>query len=168
MSDLPGQTTGATGAPPGPEPGSQPQQPVAYSSGSGPSGPRANFGQRLLAMLVDWLVLVVPVVVLFLIFDPGIAYLLSIIVVFGYYIALQGGPTGQTVGKRVLSIRVVDFDTGTPIGYGRATVRMLVQFFLSGILYLGYLWMLWDREKQTWHDKASRSVVVPLSAYPIQ
>jgi uncharacterized RDD family membrane protein YckC len=149
MSDMPGQTTGSTGAPPGPEPGYQPQQPVAYS-GSGPSGPRAGFWTRLAAMIVDWFVLAVPTIVLFLILDVGIAYALTLIGVFAYYIVLQGGPTGQTVGKKVLNIRVV------------------VQFLLSGILYLGYLWMLWDREKQTWHDKASRSVVVPVSAYPVQ
>jgi uncharacterized RDD family membrane protein YckC len=167
MSDMPGQTPGTTGAPPGPEPGYQPQQPVAYS-GSGPSGPRAGFWTRLAALLIDSIIIGVVAVVLFLILDAGIAYALTIVGAFAYYIVLQGGPTGQTVGKRVLSIRVVDFDTGGPIGYGRATVRELVQFFLSGILYLGYLWMLWDREKQTWHDKASRSVVVPLSAYPVQ
>ena len=168
MSEQPGQSPGTTGAPPGPEPGYQAQQPVAYSSGSGPSGPRAGFWIRLAALLLDGLILCVPAIVLFLILDVGIAYALTIIVVFGYYIALQGGPSGQTLGKKALSIRVVDFDTGGPIGYGRATVRELVQFFLSGILYLGYLWMLWDREKQTWHDKASRSVVVPVSAYPVQ
>jgi hypothetical protein len=32
---------------------------------------------------------------------------------------------------------------------------------------LGYLWMIWDREKQTRHDKLATSVVVPTSAYPV-
>jgi uncharacterized RDD family membrane protein YckC len=33
---------------------------------------------------------------------------------------------------------------------------------VSAIVFLlGYLWMLWDPEKQTWHDKAAGSVVVP-------
>ena len=167
MSDLPGQTTGA-GAPPGQEPGyQQQQQPVAHA-GTGPSGPRANFGQRLLALIIDGFVIGIPATVLFLIFDPGIAYLLSLVGSAAYFIVLQGGPTGQTVGARVLNIRVVDINAGGPIGHGRATLRFLVQFFLSGILYLGYLWMLWDKEKQTWHDKASTSVVVPTSAYPVQ
>jgi uncharacterized RDD family membrane protein YckC len=167
MSDLPGQTTGSTGAPPGQEPGYQPQPPVTHP-GSGPSGPRAGFWTRFAALLLDSLLIAVVAVVLFLILDVGIAYALTIVGAFAYYIVLLGGPNGQTLGKKALNIRVVDFDTGGPIGYGRATVRELVQFFLSGILYLGYLWMLWDREKQTWHDKASRSVVVPVSAYPIQ
>ena len=25
------------------------------------------------------------------------------------------------------------------------------------VLLLGYLWMLWDPEKQTWHDKVGRA-----------
>ena len=168
MSEQPGQSPGTTGAPPGPEPGYQAQQPVAYSSGSGPSGPRAGFWIRFAGLLLDGLILAVPSIVLFLILDVGIAYVLTFVVVLAYFIALEGGPTGQTLGMKAVSIRVVDFDGGGPIGYGRATVRALVQYFLSGILYLGYLWMLWDREKQTWHDKASRSVVVPVSAYPVR
>ena len=168
MSEQPGQSPGTTGAPPGPEPGYQAQQPVAYSSGSGPSGPRAGFWIRFAGLLLDGLILAVPTIVLFLILDVGIAYVLTFVVVLAYFIALEGGPTGQTLGMKAVSIRVVDFDGGGPIGYGRGTVRALVQYFLSGILYLGYLWMLWDREKQTWHDKASRSVVVPVSAYPVQ
>jgi uncharacterized RDD family membrane protein YckC len=40
---------------------------------------------------------------------------------------------------------------------------------LSGIVcLLGYLWMLWDKEKQTWHDKLATTVVVPTSAYPVE
>jgi uncharacterized RDD family membrane protein YckC len=35
------------------------------------------------------------------------------------------------------------------------------------VLYLGYFWMLWDREAQTWHDKLASTVVVPISAYPL-
>jgi uncharacterized RDD family membrane protein YckC len=163
MSDLPGQTTGSTGAPPG----EAPQQPVAYS-GSGPSGPRANFGQRLLAYIVDALILAIPYLIVYFAISEALGLLVIIVGAIAYYVVLQGGPTGQTVGKKVMNIRVVDFNTGGPIGYGRAFVRYLVQGFLSGILFLGYLWMLWDREKQTWHDKASRSVVVPVSAYPIQ
>ena len=28
--------------------------------------------------------------------------------------------------------------------------------------------MLWDREKQCWHDKFANDAVVPTSAYPVQ
>jgi uncharacterized RDD family membrane protein YckC len=79
-----------------------------------------------------------------------------------FYIAkLEGGPTGQTLGKRALGIRTVDATTGGPIGGGRAVGRFLFKYFISGnICGLGYLWALWDGRKQTWHDKVVSSVVV--------
>jgi len=33
---------------------------------------------------------------------------------------------------------------------------------------LGYFWMLWDPQKQTWHDKIVGSIVVPVSSYPVE
>lgn len=69
--------------------------------------------------------------------------------------------TGQPWGARIVGVRVVRTGSGEIIGLGRAIGRTLFQYFLSGsICYLGYLWMLWDPKKQTWHDKVSDSVVV--------
>jgi uncharacterized RDD family membrane protein YckC len=135
--------------------------------GLGPSGPRANFGQRLGAMLIDVILLGIVYGILFLI-SRTIAYVIVIVVGIAYYTYLEGGGTGQTVGKKLLGIRVIDYNTGGPLGYGRGFGRYLARI-LSGIpCYLGYFWMLWDREKQTWHDKLAGSVVVPESAYPVQ
>ncbi|MEY4173609.1 MAG: hypothetical protein RI900_774, partial [Actinomycetota bacterium] len=33
-------------------------------------------------------------------------------------------------------------------------------FISTALFYLGYLWMLWDGEKQTWHDKVVGSIVI--------
>jgi uncharacterized RDD family membrane protein YckC len=80
------------------------------------------------------------------------------------YFTYFHGRTGQTPGDAVFAIKVVDFrdGTGEPIGYGRAALRWLVSIVSALALLLGYLWMLWDPEKQTWHDKAAGSVVVKL------
>ena len=169
MSDLPGQSSGTTGAPPGgDQPGYQQQPPVAYS-GDGPSGPRAGFWRRFGAYFIDGIILAIVNFILGAIFSDsvGIAYLLSLAINWGYFTYFEGGPRGQTVGKMALSIRVLDLKTGGPIGYGRAFVRQLVRIVSGLVLALGYLWMLWDREKQTWHDKAAGSVVVPVDAYPV-
>ncbi len=63
---------------------------------------------------------------------------------------------------------MIDFNTGGPIGYGRAAVRYVARILSAIVIFLGYLWMLWDPQKQTWHDKLSGSVVVPVSAYPVE
>jgi uncharacterized RDD family membrane protein YckC len=79
-----------------------------------------------------------------------------------------GSGSGQTPGMRLLNIRAVDAVTGGRVDYGRAFIRYLVGIVSQLPCYLGYFWMLWDREKQTWHDKASGTFVVPTSAYPVE
>lgn len=67
----------------------------------------------------------------------------------------------QTPGQRALNIRVLDARTGQPIGTARAFGRYLAKSFISGLVWgLGYLWMLWDSNRQTWHDKIVGTVVV--------
>lgn len=97
----------------------------------------------------------------------GVGYALGLLISVGYFVYFEGGPTGQTLGKRALGIRVVDFDTGGQIGYGRAFIRWIGRIVSGIVIYIGYLWMLWDREKQTWHDKFAGDVVVPVSSYPV-
>ena len=97
----------------------------------------------------------------------GAIYAISTLIGWAYYTYFEGGERGQTLGKMALSIRVIDLQTGRPIGYGRAFVRQLVKIISALVFLLGYFWMLWDKEKQTWQDKAAGSVVVPISAYPV-
>lgn len=83
----------------------------------------------------------------------------AIIVIVIYIRAL--GKTGQTWGRKLAGVKVVDATSGAPIGVGKAFGRQLFANIISGqILYLGYLWMLWDNKNQTWHDKVVGSVVV--------
>jgi uncharacterized RDD family membrane protein YckC len=89
----------------------------------------------------------------------GLILLGVLIVVFLYVRAL--GRTGQTWGRKIVGVKVVDKMSGQPIGVGKAFGRALFEQFISGALcYLGFLWMLWDNDKQTWHDKVVDSVVV--------
>jgi uncharacterized RDD family membrane protein YckC len=144
-----------------------PVGPASYSPPArGASGPRAGFWQRFGAALIDGIMLgVVNAVLKATLKGPG--YALGVIIGIAYFVSLEGGPTGQTLGKRALGIRVVSFDTGGPIGYGRAFIRYVGKIIDFLCLLIGYLWMLWDSEKQCWHDKMASDVVVPVSAYPV-
>ncbi len=133
----------------------------------GPSGPRASFGRRLVAYLIDAILLGIVYVVFAAIFDQAVGYGLSLLIGIAYFGYLEGGPKGQTLGKMALGIRVIDFSSGGPIGYGRGVVRYLGRIVSGLVCLLGYLWMLWDKEKQTWHDKIATSVVVPVQYYPV-
>jgi uncharacterized RDD family membrane protein YckC len=83
-----------------------------------------------------------------------------------YFVYMEGGASGQTIGKRVMGIRVMDQHTGDPIGYVRAFVRYIGRIVSAVFIYIGYLWMLWDPEKQCWHDKFASDVVAPVAVYP--
>ena len=67
---------------------------------------------------------------------------------------------GQSWGQQAVGIRVVDAETGQPIGTGRAVGRFFGRYLSAVPCYLGFLWMLWDSRKQTWHDKLTNSLVV--------
>jgi uncharacterized RDD family membrane protein YckC len=138
-----------------------------HSSSNGPSGPRASFGRRLVAYILDYVIIAIPGVILFAIFGRAAGYALWIALAIAYNTYFEGGPTGQTLGKRALGIRVYDFTRGGPIGYGRGFVRWIGKL-VSGLLCgLGFLWMLWDKEKQAWDDKFATTVVVPVADYPV-
>lgn len=133
----------------------------------GASGPRAGFWRRFAAAFIDGIIVAIVISVLFAALK-GPGYALGLLLSIAYFVYLEGGPTGQTIGKRALGIRVIGFDTGGPIGYGRAFIRWIGRYVSALVIYIGYLWMLWDREKQCWHDKFANDVVVPVSAYPVQ
>jgi len=147
---------------------SAPQAPPGSYS-SGPSGPRAGFWQRVGAAVLDTLILIVPSVILLLILKQGALYqTLSTVVSLAYFTYFEGGPTGQTFGKKAIGIRVYDFRQGGSIGYGRGLLRQFGKWLSAIPLGLGYFWMLWDKEKQCWQDKIAGSVVVPAEAYPMR
>ncbi len=130
-----------------------------------PSGPRASFGERFIAAVIDSIVVGLATGLLGRIGLFG--SLVGLVVSYGYYVYLEGSPSGQTVGKRAMSIRVVGMQTGYTIGYAGAFIRVIGKIVSAIPCLLGFLWMLWDPEKQTWHDKFADAVVVPVSAYPV-
>ena len=141
---------------------------------SGQSGPRAGFWARFAALFIDGIVIaIIPVVVIAIGAATGshgllaLGYILYFVGYIAYFVYFEGGPTGQTYGKRALGIRVIDFNTAGPIGYGRAFIRLIGRIISSFFCYLGYLWMLWDKEKQCWQDKMANDVVVPVQYYPV-
>jgi uncharacterized RDD family membrane protein YckC len=164
LSDLGSQTP----YPSQPPPGEYQQAPPTPEPTGRASGPRSGFWRRFAAAFVDGLILTIPNLIFLAAFDYAVANLLSLIVGIAYFTYFEGGPTGQTLGKRALGIRVIDFKAGGPIGYGRGLLRYVARFLSGIVFFLGYFWMLWDPEKQTWHDKIAGTVVVPVDAYPVR
>ncbi len=150
----------------------------------GSLGPPATFGQRLVAVIIDSIigfVLLIPAIIIFTIGGAaesgilmalgGLLYLVGFLALF--YMIIGGvGKTGQSPGKRMQGVKVVD-SNGGPIGIGGAIIRYIVQQVSNTIacgLPIGSLWMLWDAEKKTLYDKIlnNQAISVPKgSAMPI-
>ena len=90
----------------------------------------------------------------------GLSSLVAWLLGVAYYIYFTGS-RGQTLGKMAMKIKVVKITTKTHPTYLDAFLREVVGKIVSTItLGIGYLWMLWNPQKQTLHDKIAGTVVV--------
>ncbi|MET8422773.1 RDD family protein [Nocardia sp. NPDC004860] len=162
----------------------------SYAPFGGYGAQYASWGARVGATLIDGLIFGVPSGILQLIADtagtskvhctvsPGsyytsctgggynafgwILWLLGLVISLGGFLYLRylEGTTGQTIGKKVVGIRLIRESTGQPVGFGLAIGRSLLHFIDALPCYIGFLWPLWDDKKQTFADKIVSTTVV--------
>jgi uncharacterized RDD family membrane protein YckC len=92
-----------------------------------------------------------------------ILILIGIVTSLGFAIwnqFIRQGRTGYSIGKGVLGIKLIDENTGAPVGALMAFLRQIVHVLDSLACYIGWLWPLWDRKSQTFADKIMHTVVV--------
>ena len=65
----------------------------------------------------------------------------------------------QTLGKAILGLQVIPLKGGR-VGPIRATVRYLGYIVAILPFFLGFIWILFSRQRQGWHDKIARTCVV--------
>jgi uncharacterized RDD family membrane protein YckC len=90
--------------------------------------------------------------------DFAIATLIGMAIYVAYF-TIAIGRWGQTIGALAVSVKVVHPD-GTLLSYGAACARLFGSILSYLILWIGYLMMIWDKRKQTLHDKMVGSIVV--------
>jgi uncharacterized RDD family membrane protein YckC len=179
----------AWGAPPYNQ--SPPGAPYGYTPGpvDRQGRPLAEWWQRLVAIIIDGIILDVPKVIVASIFirsaDSSGVYqthlgaslvvlgIIFAIIDIGYFAILNGSARGQTVGQMALGISVRDETTGGAIGPQRAGLRILVLY--PGILVgwipvigaiadlysiVAALSPLWDSRRQGFHDKVANTDVI--------
>jgi uncharacterized RDD family membrane protein YckC len=89
----------------------------------------------------------------------GLSVMLASLGWVAYNRWLTAGRTGQSLGKRVVKIRLIGEETNAPIGGRNAFVRDLVHI-LDALTLVGYLWPLWDEQKQTFADQLMKTIVI--------
>lgn len=92
----------------------------------------ANRGYRLIANLIDWVVTYAIFLGPYFVFDsalqtptPDVMIILSFIGAPLYYLLNDGLPNGQSLGKKLFRIQVVDEKTGQPCRVGKSFLRNL-------------------------------------------
>jgi uncharacterized RDD family membrane protein YckC len=133
-------------APPGPmPPGALPPHITAAM-------PRAGFWIRMAALLLD--VLLVGFVMSLL--HPFGNFHIMVLAIYG---AVMWKLRGTTVGGIVCDLHVVRLD-GRPVDWETAIVRALGCFLSLFVVFLGFIWIAFDYNRQAWHDKIAGTVVV--------
>jgi uncharacterized RDD family membrane protein YckC len=176
---------------PGP---SEPSQPEAAPTAPLPGGPAAapgfaavgpprealaGFWRRLAAAFLDWVLIGIIAAAIGELFgvqpsQPASAASGSyqpalgpfILVELAYFTYFHATAAGQSIGNRILGIRVLDAASGRSLPYVRAFTRALVSNLSALAFFLGYLWMLWEPRKRTWQDIVADSLVVSADVYP--
>ncbi len=140
--------------------------------------------------LIDFVIFLVVLVVLFALFRhshalqvhlmarrgarrrniSALPFLITGVLYIAYGTVLCGAARGQTVGMMAVGVRAVRDESFAVLGYGRAFGRAVFEGVLRLInllfLLLGLIWLLdmlfplWDRKRQTLHDKVAGSVVL--------
>lgn len=113
--------------------------------------PRAGFGIRMIALLIDTILIAIVINVL----TDGNLFLL----ILAAYGAVMWKLKGTTIGGIVCHLSVVRLD-GHELGWDTAIVRALSCFLSIAVAGLGFFWILFDGERQSWHDKIAGTVVV--------
>lgn len=132
----------------------------------------AGFGRRLVATILDGIILsVVGTLVGSLIGvfvqagggNIGTGMTLSQIVSFVlgvFYIIVYQAKAGQTLGKKVMGVKVVDYQGKTPTMLTFFLREYIGKLVSAIILLIGFLMILWDGKKQGLHDKIASTYVV--------
>ena len=134
----------------------------------------AGFWARVLASIIDtfiWLIITMPILYLLYgeryfipdvnapfvagVADVVLNWILPIFIIIGFWVLKQGTP-----GKILLKMKIVDAKTGGRPTMKQWIIRYIAYIPAALILFLGFLWVIWDKKKQGWHDKLAGTVVV--------
>ena len=129
-----------------------------------------GFWIRLAAVLIDGVILMFLVRMIWFVaslpswlFGMGIGgsfLFLEVVALPCLYMVILTGIWGQTLGKKILGIKVVD-DEGQPPGLGKAIIREVIGKFISVVCVLiGFLVVVIHREKKAWHDSFAGTQVI--------
>jgi uncharacterized RDD family membrane protein YckC len=140
----------------------------AVEGGPAPGIEFADPGQRLVAYIIDILIIagaaiglgvITAVVALF--FWPLAILIALVILIFPLaYFPYFWQKDGQTPGNKMMGIRVVRDKDGGPVSWGSAILRLIGYWVSAAVFYIGYIWIFIDKRRRGWQDLIGGTVVI--------
>ena len=133
----------------------------------------ASFAARLLAFAIDFLLMVVAVILLYNMVDAGmfafmnseLAYFLAFFLPYLYPLVYETMASGQTIGKKLLNIRVVTLDGGGPKMTSFILRWLMLPIDVFGSMGIGPLCVFFTKHQQRLGDLVSGTWVVRTREY---
>ena len=72
------------------------------------------------------------------------------------YVAVSTAMSGQTFGKQITGVIILEPD-GHILTIQRSAIRTLLSAISLLPLGLGFIWAIWDKDHETWHDKLAKT-----------
>ncbi|MBB6131756.1 RDD family protein [Mucilaginibacter lappiensis] len=142
----------------------------------------ANFGWRLLAFVIDYVIITIGLGLTVGIFvaigrlttstismDPLsstsstegdlLFRLIFLLILTSYNSTFEATKMQGSIGKFICRLVVVNIN-GQRLSFGTALSRNLLKILSSFLFFLGYFAMLWSPMKQCWHDQRAKTYVV--------
>ena len=94
----------------------------------------------------------------------GTAMLVLLVIILAlqfFYFGYMWSKSGQSIGMKMVGVRVVRRHDGDRLSFLRAGLRGTLGYYISGLVFsLGYIWAIFDPNKEAWHDKLFDTWVV--------
>ncbi|MDB6165952.1 MAG: hypothetical protein JWQ83_1092 [Lacunisphaera sp.] len=78
---------------------------------------------------------------------------------FAVYCVIMWATKGTTIGGIICGLKLVRLDD-RPVDWSVAIVRALSAFLSLAVAGLGFIWVAFDDERQSWHDKIAGTTIV--------
>jgi uncharacterized RDD family membrane protein YckC len=140
---------------------------MAAAASAAVTGAKAGFWIRVVAFIIDSILVGVINAIVAAILSSnttgrtGIQTLLGIIY-FSYFWSANSPWPGQTVGDKLLNLRVIRTD-GSDLTIVQAFIRYVGLFISFIVIFIGVIWVAFDPNKQGWHDKIAGTYVIKTS-----
>jgi uncharacterized RDD family membrane protein YckC len=124
-----------------------------------PDVPLASIPRRMLARLIDYLILLVPAIVAAAAIpssEVGFPVFFVLLIAGAAQDVLGTARWGQSVGKALMGIRVIEEHGHGPPDLWHALLRWWLPTLLPPLL----VWATWDKRRQGIHDRAAETLVV--------